>query len=164
MTTPPKLQRIIDLFAAAPRDVKLQALLDYSRRLPPLPPDLAGRPELFEKVDECQSPFFVKTEIANDGIVTMYFDAPMEAPTTRGYAGILAEGLEGATASEILAMPSDFYVGLGLSEVITPLRLRGMEAIVTRLKRQVREARTGPQPPPSEIPPQRQSGSRGPQA
>lgn len=163
MTTPPKLQRIIDLFAAAPRDVKLQALLDYSRRLPPLPPELAGRPELFEKVDECQAPFFLKTQVDVDGTVTLYFDAPMEAPTTRGYAGILAEGLEGATASEILAMPSDFYIGLGLSEVITPLRLRGMEAIVRRLKRQVRAARTGPQPPPSGSPPQKPSESPGPQ-
>lgn len=138
MTTPAKLQQIVDLFAAAPREVKLQALLDYSRRVPPLPPGLAGRPELFEKVDECQSPFFLKVDVAPDGTVTMHFDAPAEAPTTRGYAGILAEGLAGATAREILAMPSDFYVGLGLSEVITPLRLRGMEAIVTRLKRQVR--------------------------
>ena len=139
MTTPAKLQRIVELFAAAPREVKLQALLDYSRRVPPLPPNLAGRPELFEKVDECQSPFLLKAEVAEDGIVTVFFDAPAEAPTTRGYAGILAEGLAGATAEEILAMPSDFYAGLGLSDVITPLRLRGMGAIVTRLKRQVRE-------------------------
>jgi cysteine desulfuration protein SufE len=73
----------------------------------------------------------------------MYFDAPAEAPTTRGYAGILAEGLAGSTAQEILAMPSDFYVGLGLADVITPLRLRGMGAIVARLQRQVREQVTG---------------------
>ncbi len=139
MTTPPALQRIVDLFAAAPRDVKLQALLDYSRRVPPLPQYLAGRDDLLEKVDECQSPFFLKAEVAPDGGVTMYFDAPAEAPTTRGYAGILSEGLADATAEEILAMPEDFYVGLGLAEVVTPLRLRGMGAIVSRLKRQVRE-------------------------
>lgn len=139
MTVPPKLQRIVDLFAAAPNEIKLQALLDYSRRVPPLPPELASRPDQFEKVDECQSPFFLKADVGEDGTVSMYFDAPAEAPTTRGYAGILAEGLVGATAQEILEMPSDFYVGLGLSDAITPLRLRGMGAIVTRLKRQVRE-------------------------
>lgn len=139
MSTPEKLQEIVDLFAAAPRDVKLQALLDYSRRVPPLPPELAGRHDLLEKVDECQSPFFLRVEVADDGIVTMYFDAPAEAPTTRGYAGMLAEGLAGASADEILAMPADFYVGLGLAEVISPLRLRGMAAIVSRLQRQVRE-------------------------
>lgn len=139
MSTPHALQHIVDQFAAAPPQVKLQALLDYSRRVPPLPPDLADHPELFEKVDECQSPFFLRADVAPDGGVAMYFDAPAEAPTTRGYAGILAEGLADATAEEILAMPSDFYVGMGLAEVITPLRLRGMGAIVTRLKRQVRE-------------------------
>lgn len=139
MTTPPALQRIVDLFAAAPREVKLQALLDYSRRIAPLPQHLAGRPDLLEKVDECQAPFFLKAEVSQDGQVHIYFDAPAEAPTTRGYAGILAEGLAGATAEEILAMPSDFYVGLGLAEVVTPLRLRGMGAIVARLKRQIQD-------------------------
>lgn len=138
-TTPPALQQIVDLFAAAPREVKLQALLDYSRRVPPLPPDLAGRPDLLEKVDECQAAFFLKAEVAGNGGVTIYFDAPAEAPTTRGYAGILAEGLAGATAEQILAMPADFYIGLGLADVVTPLRLRGMGAIVSRLQRQIRE-------------------------
>lgn len=138
MTTPSKLQGIVDLFAAAPRDIKLQALLDYSRRVPPLPPDLAAHPELLEKVHECQSPFFLKAEVAADGTVSMHFDAPAEAPTTRGYAGILAEGLVDATAEEILAIPDDFYLGLGLSDVVSPLRLRGMGAIVARLKRQIR--------------------------
>jgi cysteine desulfuration protein SufE len=143
MTTPPKLQRIVDLFADAPRDIKLQALLDYSRRVPPLPPELAEHPELLEKVHECQSPFFLKAEVEPDGTVRMYFDAPPEAPTTRGYAGILAEGLVDATAEEILALPEDFYLGLGLADVVSPLRLRGMGAIVARLKRQVREQLAG---------------------
>ncbi len=138
MATPPKLQQIVDLFAAAPRDVKLQALLDYSRRIPPLPAELAATPELFEKVEECQSPFFLKADVTDDGKVNMYFNAPAEAPTTRGYAGILADGLADATASEILDLSDDFYLGLGLGDVISPLRLRGMAAIVFRLKRQIR--------------------------
>ncbi len=143
MSAPPKLQRIVDLFADAPPDINLQALLDYSRRVPPLPPELAEHPELLEKVHECQSPFFLKAEVEPDGTVLMYFDAPPEAPTTRGYAGILAEGLVDATAEEILALPEDFYLGLGLADVVSPLRLRGMGAIVARLKRQVREQAAG---------------------
>lgn len=139
MATPPKLQQIVDLFAAAPRDVKLQALLDYSRRMPPLPAELVGAQELFEKVEECQSPFFLKAEVREDGKVNLYFDAPAEAPTTRGYAGILADGLVDATAAEILGLSDDFYLGLGLGDVISPLRLRGMAAIVFRLKRQIQQ-------------------------
>lgn len=139
MTTPAKLQQIVDLFAAAPRDVKLQALLDYSRRIPPLPPELQGKQELFERVEECQSPFFLKADVIEAGNVTMYFDAPAEAPTTRGYAGILADGLADASATDILNLSDDFYLGLGLGDVISPLRLRGMAAIVFRLKRQIRQ-------------------------
>jgi cysteine desulfuration protein SufE len=139
MSLPPKLQFIIDLFADAPRDIKLQALLDYSRRLPPLPPELADHPELLERVHECQSPFFLLADVMPDGTVTMAFEAPPEAPTTRGYAGILAEGLAGATVDEVLAVPDDFYQGMGLDDVVSPLRLRGMGAILARLKRQVEE-------------------------
>ncbi len=50
---------------------------------------------------------------------------PPEAPTTRGFAGILSEGLNGATAAEVLAVPNGFYTALGLDRVISPLRLRG---------------------------------------
>lgn len=137
MVLPEKLETIVEQFADAPSDIKLQALLDYSRRLPPLPPDLAEHPERLEKVHECQSPFFLAVEVQPDGVVSLAFDAPPEAPTTRGYAGILAEGLAGASAAEVLAVPDDFYLDMGLTDVVSPLRLRGMAAIVARLKRQI---------------------------
>ena len=137
MNLPAKLQRIVDLFAAAPREVKLQALLDYSNRLPPLPPELADHPERLEKVPECQSPFFLAAEVTPEGGVVLHFEAPREAPTTRGYAGILSEGLAGATADEVLAVPGDFYMDMGLEEVVSPLRMRGMDAILARTKRQI---------------------------
>ena len=90
---------------------------------------------------ECQSPFFLATEVADDGVVTLYFESPREAPTTRGYAGILAEGLAGATADEVLDVPDDFYMDMGIEEVVSPLRLRGMGAILARMKRQIAEHR-----------------------
>jgi cysteine desulfuration protein SufE len=137
--TPPKLQRIVDLFAGAPKDLRLQALLEYSRKVPPLPEHLAGQTDLMEQVVECQTPFFLTTEVDGERRVHLFFDVPAEAPTTRGFAGILREGLEGAPADEVLATPDDFYEALGLAEVISSLRLRGMSAILHRLKRQVRE-------------------------
>jgi cysteine desulfuration protein SufE len=140
MATPAKLQRIVDLFAGAPKDLRLEALLEYSRKVPPLPPDLAGHREAMEQVVECQTPFFLATEVDDDGRVHVWFDCPPEAPTTRGFAGLLSEGLEGATVEEVLDTPDDFYTRMGLAEAISSLRLRGMGAILARLKHQVREA------------------------
>jgi len=138
MAIPEKLARIVDLFASSPHAVKLQALLDYSRRLPALPEGLSDS-DRFERVVECQSPVFLKADVTDDGVVDLWFDAPQEAPTTRGFAGILAEGLAGVSAEEMLGLPDDFYVNLGLDDVISPLRMRGMGAMVVRIKRQVRE-------------------------
>ncbi|MBW3627456.1 MAG: SufE family protein, partial [Actinobacteria bacterium] len=139
MASPPKLQRIVELFAGAPKDLRLEALLEYSRKLPPLPPHLEGKQGAMEQVEECQTPFFLSTEVDDDGRVAVWFDCPPQAPTTRGFAGILAEGLNGATAEEVLAVPNDFYSQMGLDEAISTLRLRGMGAILGHLKRQVRE-------------------------
>ncbi|MGA9596247.1 MAG: SufE family protein [Acidimicrobiia bacterium] len=137
MAVPEKLAQIVSLFASVPHNVKLQALLDYSRRLPPLPEGMAGS-DRFERVVECQSPLFLRVDIADDGVVELWFDAPQEAPTTRGFAGILAEGLEGATVDMVLDLQDDFYTELGLDEVVSPLRMRGMAAMVFRIKRQLR--------------------------
>ncbi len=138
-TTAPELERIVDLFAGAPKELRAQALLEYSRKVPPLPPELAGHRELMEQVPECQTPFFLLTELDDEGRVKLYFDVPAESPTTRGFAGILTAGLNGAKASEVLATPDDFYTKMGLAEVLSSLRLRGMAAILARMKRQVRQ-------------------------
>ena len=135
-----QLQEIVDEFAEAPKSLRLAILLDFANNLPPVP-DIIDAGAL-EPVPECQTPFFVAAELA-DGRVTLHFDAPPEAPTTRGYAGVLAAGLSGATVDEILDTPPDFFVGMGLSELISPLRLRGMGAILARVKRQVVEKSGG---------------------
>ncbi|HJU52357.1 MAG TPA: SufE family protein [Acidimicrobiia bacterium] len=136
MPLPDRLQQIVDVFAASPRQFRLEALLDYAKRLPDLPPDIASHRDLLEQVHECQTPFFLATRL-EDGKVQLFFDAPPESPTVRGYAGILAAGLNGETPEAILDVEGDFYLRMGLEEVITPQRLRGMGAIVAYLKRQV---------------------------
>ncbi|MGX7669024.1 SufE family protein [Plantactinospora sp. DSM 117369] len=135
---PPKLAEIVAEFAAAPRDVVLEMLLEYSDAVPPLPAELTGHAGM-EQVPECQTAFFLRAEVAADRTVTTWFDCPPEAPTTRAFAGILAEGLAGANADEVLAVPDDLYQRMGLAQAISPLRVRGGNAILARLKRQVRE-------------------------
>lgn len=135
---PPKLAEIIEEFASAPRDVVLEMLLEFSDAVPPLPATFSGHAGM-EPVPECQTPFFLRAEVAADRTVTTWFDCPPESPTTRAFAGILAEGLTGATAGEVLAVPDDLYQQMGLAQAISPLRVRGGNAILARLKRQVRE-------------------------
>jgi cysteine desulfuration protein SufE len=135
-----KLTEIVEDFASAPADLRVEMLLEYADGLPALPPDLAERAGAMEQVPECQTPFFLSARVRPDSTVDIWFDCPPEAPTTRGFAGILSEGLAGAPAEDILAVPADFYLRMGLAEVISPLRLRGMGAILRRLQRQVREA------------------------
>ncbi|RKS77565.1 cysteine desulfuration protein SufE [Motilibacter peucedani] len=139
---PPALAEVVDDFAAvAPRD-RLQLLLEMGQELPPLPERFTASHEAMEQVHECQSPLFLAVE-TEPGAVHLFFDAPREAPTTRGFAGILHAGLEGSTPDEVLDVPDDFYVRLGLAELVSPLRLRGMAAMLARIKGQVRAARDG---------------------
>jgi len=145
-----------DFTAMSPRD-RLTLLLDFSDGLPELPERYVGHSELLERVDECQSPLFLAVEVeratdatastddasSQDATVHLFFQAPPEAPTTRGFAGILHEGLDGLTVGEVLAVPDDAPYRFGLGEAVSPLRLRGMVAMLSRIKRQVRAKSAG---------------------
>ena len=120
---------------------RLQLLLEYSRELPPLPERYAAHRELLEPVPECQTPLFLAAEVDPDAAVHLFFEAPAEAPTTRGFAAILHAGLDGLNADEVLATPGEFSSQLGLQDLVSPLRLRGMAAMLARIKRQVRQQR-----------------------
>ena len=141
MSVPSRLQAIIDEFSGAPKGLRLPLLLEYADRLPPLP---AGMANDLERVHECQTPLFLKAEVVPPAHVKLYFDAPEEAPTTRGFASVVRTGLEGATVDEVLGLEDDFYREMGLAELISPMRLRGMGAIVGRVKRQLIKFGEGP--------------------
>ena len=140
-TLNPRLQEIADDFNAMPGKERLQLLLEFSAELPPLPGRYAADHDLLEPVPECQSPLFLAVEVDPDATVHLFFDAPPEAPTTRGFAGILHAGLDGLPAEEVLATPGEFTSQLGLQDLVSPLRLRGMAAMLARIKRQIREQR-----------------------
>jgi len=126
-----------DFRALEVRD-RLQLLLEFSNELPELPEKYAEHPDLLERVEECQSPVFIFVEVDDEKVVHLYATAPKEAPTTRGFASILVQGLAGLTVDEVLAVPDDYPSDLGLTEAVSPLRIRGMTALLGRTKRQVR--------------------------
>jgi len=136
---PTALAEIRDEFLALDQPDRLTLLLEFANELPELPERYRDHPDLLERVVECQSPVYMFVEIDDDRVVHLYVTAPRESPTTRGFASILAQGLEGLTDAEVLAVPEDYPNTIGLTAAVSPLRLRGMSALLARTKRQVRE-------------------------
>ena len=133
-----RLAEIRDEFLELPEPDRLQLLLEYSYELPAVPAEYEGHPELAERVLECQSPVYIIVDVDAEGTVAMHATAPPEAPTTRGFASILAQGLTGLTVSEALGVPGDYPQSLGLTRVVSPLRISGMTGMLLRAQRQVR--------------------------
>ena len=133
---PAPLAEVVSDFQEVEGQDKLRLLLEFADELPPLPTDMEQA--AMEPVPECQSPLFLHVDAADRENVRLYFSAPAEAPTTRGFAAILAAGLDNQPAADILAVPDDFYSDLGLAALISPLRLRGMSAMLARIKRRLR--------------------------
>jgi cysteine desulfuration protein SufE len=134
---PDSLAEIRDEFLELPEADRLQLLLEFSNELPAVPEKYEGHPELQERVAECQSPVYIIVEIDDDGLVAMHATAPKEAPTTRGFASILAQGITGLTPAAVLAIPDDFPQSIGLTRAVSPLRIAGMSGMLRRAKRQV---------------------------
>lgn len=130
---PPRLQEIVKDFRSMDRGEKLEALLEYSEQLPPLPEQFrTGRP--LEHVDECATPIAIATERLDDKI-SFHFDIPPESPTVRGFAAILREGLVDVTPQEVVNLPSDLPYTMGLHSALSPQRLNGMHFMLLHLKR-----------------------------
>ena len=116
----------------------LAEIRDEFLELPDVPARYEGHPELAERVAECQSPVYIILDVDADGRVQMHATAPREAPTTRGFASILVQGITGLSADEVLAIPADYPQSIGLTRAVSPLRIAGMTGMLMRAKRQVR--------------------------
>lgn len=137
---PAALAEFRDDFLELPETDRLPLLLEFANELPAVPDAIAAHPEMCERVAECQSPVYIHVEVS-DGVVTMHATAPPEAPTTRGFASILVQGISGLTADEVLAIPDDYPQSIGLTKLVSPLRIGGMTGMLMRVKRQVAQKR-----------------------
>ncbi len=140
-SVPRPLADLLADFAGLSAGDRLQLLVEIGDELPPLPEAVAARRSDMEPVSECQSPVFVLVEL--DGPqdarrVRVHVSAPSQAPTTRGFAAVMCLGLDGARPAEVLAVPDDVSALLDLAGVVSPLRLRGMNGLLRRIKRQLR--------------------------
>lgn len=135
---PEQLTEIRDEFLELEEKDRLLLLLEFANELPDLPARFQDHPDLLERVVECQSPVYIFVEVDEAGAVHLHATAPRESPTTRGFVSIIAQGVEGLTMEQALAVPDDFPNSLGLTRAVSPLRLRGMTAMLARTKHQLR--------------------------
>lgn len=138
MTITSSAQEIIDEINSVDERDRLELLVEYAKSLPELPERYSDHPDLLERVEECQSPVFLFVEIQNEK-VRIFLTAPKEAPTTRAFASILHQSLNGQNLETVLDFDSDFPERLGLTSLVSPLRMRGIRGMLARIKRQVRE-------------------------
>jgi cysteine desulfuration protein SufE len=139
----PDLPKLISRYKGFDRETRLETLLDWSKKLPELPPELVPLKEQgVGRVHECQTPVFLYVE-APGGKVSIHADVPRESPTVRGFLSLLIKQLNGATPTEVEATPDDLLEQLGLSQDLGMTRTQGLTAILGRIKRAVREAARG---------------------
>jgi cysteine desulfuration protein SufE len=136
----PTLDTIIPRFKAADRQTRLETLLDYSRKLAPLPERYeAEKAQGRNMVEECQTPVYLWVEV-DGGRVHIHADVPRESPTVRGFVSLLARTLEGETPDAVARLPMDLLDQLGLSEALGMTRTQGLTAILHRVKSSVASA------------------------
>ena len=136
---PPSIQRVLDYFRKLSREDKMQALVQYSKKLEPLPERFKALDRAPFTVPECQTRVDVFPEV-HDGKLHFYADLnPRQSPTIAAFLAILFTAVNEQPPQTTLAIPPDFVrnvmesIGLGAREV-------GLNAMVERLKRYAREA------------------------
>jgi cysteine desulfuration protein SufE len=139
---PVRLQEIVEDFAACVGEEKLEYLLEFAEKLPPLPTWLHEQRDSLDQVHECMTPVFVYAQREN-GRLHFHFDIPPESPTVRGFAAVLQEGLNNTTTAEVTAVPNEFYLDMGLQSVLSGQRLNGIAAILAHMKNLAQKPATG---------------------
>jgi cysteine desulfuration protein SufE len=130
---PPALQQIIEDFQFCEGREKIELLIQFAENLPALPVQFAAEREKMEPVPECMTPVMIQATLEN-GQIFFHFDVPAESPTVRGYAALMKQGLDGSTPEDVLQIPADFFLAMGLQGVLTHQRLNGLSAILAHVK------------------------------
>src|SRR5687767_7496507 len=132
-------QIVADFSELEPRE-RLELLLEFAENLPPLPPEYEEqRLRGDHRVHECMTPTFLWTDVV-DGRVQIHAWVAPEAPTVKGFVGILVDAFNDARPEEVLATEHDMVRRLGLAEALGMQRMRGLHAILFYIREQVRKA------------------------
>ncbi|HZZ27011.1 MAG TPA: SufE family protein [Pirellulales bacterium] len=135
-----KLDDIVAEFADLEPRERLELLLEFAENLPPLPTKYeAERNEGLHRIAECQTPTFIWVELIEGRVQVHAYVAP-EAPTVKGFVGILVDAFSGSTPEAVLSTPEDLLKRLGLLESLGMVRMRGLAAVQHYIRQQVAKA------------------------
>ena len=138
-----RLAEIVEEFSEVELRERLEMLLEFSDNLPPLSQERqAQRDAGIHRIHECQTPVFLWVELI-DGRVRIAADVAPEAPTVKGFVGLLVEAFDGAAPEDVLAVPQNLIQRLGLAEALGMVRGRGLHAILHRIRAEVRRLAGG---------------------
>ena len=138
---PPSIERVLRLFRSMGREEKMQALVQYSKKLEPFPERFRDLDRADFTVPECQTRVDIVPEVV-DGKIFFHADLnARQSPTIAAVLAIIFGAVNGQPPATTLAIPPDFVrtlmesIGLGAREP-------GLNAMVTRLKRYAAQAQT----------------------
>src|SRR6266550_1495637 len=136
---PPAIDRVLRLFRSMRREEKMQALVQYSKKLEPFPERLRDLDRSAFNSPECQTRVDIIPEM-RDGKMHFYADLDVrQSPTIAAVLAIVFSAVNDQPPESTLAIPGDFVrtlmesIGLGAREP-------GLNAMITRLKRYALEA------------------------
>lgn len=138
-TLPPAIQKVVSRFQAMGREEKMQSLVAYAKRLEPLPERFAALDRGSHTVPECQTRVDLFSELKG-GHMHYWADVNVrQSPTVAAFLSITLSAINDQPPETTLAIPGDYVAtmmsGLGLSA-----REVGLNALVSRLKREARSA------------------------
>jgi cysteine desulfuration protein SufE len=136
---PPSIERVLRQFRMMSREEKMAALVQYSKKLEPLPERFRDLDRTAFTVPECNTRVDIFPEV-RDGTVHFYADVnARQSPTVAAMLALIFNAVNDQPPATTLAIPGDFVrqlmesIGLGTREV-------GLNAMVERLKRHARDA------------------------
>ena len=136
---PPSIDRVLRKFRSMGREEKMQALVQYSKKLEPFPDRFKDIDRGAFNVPECQTRVDIIPEV-RDGRMYFYADLNIrESPTIAAVLAIIFGAVNGQPPSTTLGIPGDFVSTL-MESIGLAAREPGLNAMITRLKRYAREA------------------------
>jgi cysteine desulfuration protein SufE len=136
---PPSIERVLRMFRSMGREEKMQSLVQYSKKLEPLPERFRDLDRGSFNVPECQTRVDIIPEV-RDGKMYFYADLNVrESPTIAAVLAIIFGAVNGQPPSTTVGIPGDFVSTL-MESIGLAAREPGLNAMITRLKRYAREA------------------------